>query len=88
MSEKIVMTKGSWGDWNCVIESYSMEGVKEIKVGNPKGINLDREDLILEALRILGIEVEFRTSWYKTVTDESGSLRGERVDTVTSNMRK
>ncbi len=54
------MSQGSWGGWKCVIESDNGKGdFSEIKVGNEKGIYLDRIVLLEMALAKLGINVEY-----------------------------
>jgi hypothetical protein len=60
MSNKIKMSKGAWGKWTCVIESDNGKGdFSEIKVGNEKGIYLDRVDLLELAIKKLGIDLEY-----------------------------
>ncbi len=63
MSNKIVMKQGTLGGWRCVIESDNGKGdFSETKVGNAKGIYLDRVDLLELAIGELGIDLEYQLS--------------------------
>lgn len=58
------MTQGTWGSWNCVIQSFDDKGniINETKIGNPKGIYLDHEELLEMAIEKLGIELEYNVN--------------------------
>lgn len=56
---KIKLIKGSWGNWYCELESDNGKGDFGVQKINDKCINFDREELIVAALKKLGVEVEY-----------------------------
>ncbi len=61
MANKIVLTKGSLGNWYCEVESDNGKGDFFVYKVN-EDIQFDREELIVKALRYIGIDVEYEVN--------------------------